>query len=216
MSSGSESSDDDAGLLGRISEAAVDPHKHLNLKKKDKNESNNHNHNTTIDARPPSNRPGLQTSSNRSESSVVGNNMLRVEVTPEFQNFVARKLGEALDREVEEVAASDSSNGSVKDPSNQTDADQSGIRLFSRSKSVLSKVEEEQQTTRRHRPTRHLRHKKKKRKKEKTSTSSSSSDVDEELVRESAVDPSWVIEKKGAYPDDRQRTAPIEVINKKA
>ena len=37
MSSGSESSDDDAGLLGRISEAAVDPHKHLNLKKTDKN-----------------------------------------------------------------------------------------------------------------------------------------------------------------------------------
>ena len=52
----------------------------------------------------------------------------------------------------------------------------------------------------------------KKRKKEETSTSSSSSDVDEDLVRESAVDPSWVIEKKGAYPDDRQRTAPIEVI----
>ena len=45
-----------------------------------------------------------------------------------FQNFVARKLGEALDREVEEVAASDNSNGSVNDPLNQTDADQSGIR----------------------------------------------------------------------------------------
>jgi len=210
MSSGSESSDDDAGLLGRISEAAVDPHKHLNLKKTDKNESNNHNHTTTFDARPPSNRPDQQ-ASNRSESTVVGNNMLRVEVTPEFQNFVARKLGEALDREVEEVAASDNSNGSVNDPLNQTDADQSGIRLFSRSKSVLTKVEEEKQTNR-HRPTRHSRHKKKKRKKEKTSTSSSSSDVDEDLVRESAVDPSWVIEKKGAYPDDRQRTAPIEVI----
>ena len=32
--SNSDSSDDDSGLLSRISEAAIDPHKHLGLKTK--------------------------------------------------------------------------------------------------------------------------------------------------------------------------------------
>ena len=30
----------------------------------------------------------------------------------------------------------------------------------------------------------------------------------EAIVKDSAVDPNWVLEKKGVYPDDRQRTAP--------
>ena len=44
---------------------------------------------------------------------------------------------------------------------------------------------------------------------------SSSSEIDEEMIKESAVDCEWVMQKKGAYPDDRQRTAPIDVIKKK-
>ena len=45
-------------------------------------------------------------------------------------------------------------------------------------------------------------------------SSSSSSDLDEDMIKESAVDCEWVMQKKGAYPDDRQRTAPIDVIKK--
>jgi len=204
--SSSDSSDDDSGLLSRISEAAIDPHKHLGLKTKDRGAKDS----------VTSNRHDRQAESGGS-GAAAANNLLRVQVTPEFQNFVAKKLSAVLEGSVEEVQDAASTNPSSSD----VITDDSGIRLFAKSSKILTRGDDfELQSDVHRRPNKPMRRKRKKIRLESSSSNmrecgSSSSEIDEEMIKESAVDCEWVMQKKGAYPDDRQRTAPIDVIKKK-
>jgi len=196
----SSDSDEDSGLLNRFSEAAVDPHKHLNLKPAKGD--------ACPESRPVSKR-GRGPDGDESKE-VEANNLMRVKVTPQFQDFMARKLSQALEATMEETPVEPTPHHCSQSPTPEV---QDGIRLFAKSRTTMLRGDEEQQQRPRRSPPRtHKR--KKKLKTSKEESGSSSSDLDEELIRESAVDCDWVLQKKGAYPDDRQRTAPVDVINK--
>ena len=70
-----------------------------------------------------SNRHDRQAESGGS-GAAAANNLLRVQVTPEFQNFVAKKLSAVLEGSVEEVQDTASTNPSSSD----VITDDSGIR----------------------------------------------------------------------------------------
>ena len=69
-----------------------------------------------------SNRHDRQAESGGS-GAAAANSLLRVQVTPEFQNFVARKLSAVLEGSVEEVQDAASTNAS-----SDVITDDSGIR----------------------------------------------------------------------------------------
>ena len=115
---------------------------------------------------------------------------MAVKVTPGFQSFMAKKLAKMLDASHKIVHVSEEKSPQPEEPD-----EQEGIKLFTKSQKRFKESEPI--------PPPKMRRRR---------SSSSSLDLDEDLLRESAVDCDFILEKKGAYPDDRQRTAPVETI----